>query len=108
MRCTIILAVLVSLAYSTCFFNGEMCDQKYGCSYGCYNQKCWKQCNRHPGNLWTKPETHCSDRYSWKKEWCFIKGKDGPRKKSRVSCFENEDCKDYGATPPCGSYCIGM
>ena len=36
MRCTILVVVLVTAVRSACFFDRELCDQKYGCSYGCY------------------------------------------------------------------------
>ena len=33
---TLVLFALIALVYTGCFFNGERCDQRYGCSYGCF------------------------------------------------------------------------
>ncbi|KAL5250052.1 hypothetical protein ACHWQZ_G015952 [Mnemiopsis leidyi] len=106
MRVTIFLSILITVVYSECFFDRELCDETYGCSYGCYKNKCWKQCNRQPNDLWTKPEVHCSDKYSWLKEWCYIRDENDDSRRGRVECNNNEDCSEYGARPSCGSRCI--
>ena len=36
MRHVILLTLLITAIYSACFFDKEKCDDKYGCSYGCY------------------------------------------------------------------------
>ena len=40
-------------------------------------RKCWKQCSMMtPKDDWKSPGVKCSDRYHWKKQYCFIRGKE--------------------------------
>ncbi|KAL5250936.1 hypothetical protein ACHWQZ_G016614 [Mnemiopsis leidyi] len=70
-----------------CAWDGELypCDGVTACSYGCYKDACWSQCNG------ACAKTGNNEVCNGCKEWCYVNSGDDDYAK----CREHSDCKEY-------------
>ncbi|XP_063687140.1 uncharacterized protein LOC134820590 [Bolinopsis microptera] len=98
MKC-VLVAVLVLIVVTEglweCAWTGEEypCDGVTACSYGCYKDACWSQCN---GVCSKNINNHICNGC---KEWCYVEADNDYGK-----CREHADCKEY-RTNSCWSTC---
>merc|ERR1711894_360385 len=123
MKCVAVISLVLVVVSAqqadwsgNCYFSGSLCNPDTGCSYGCWKNLCWSQCNGictikdiidemgngdiHDGHDVIDALTPDSTTCAKCGEWCYLDDGD----KNYQPCASNHDCEAIKMNK-CRSHC---